>query len=124
MKPRIRWDDLPLFPSEELIARLVLDSRADQWPSVAKQLEKRGFPKVHPFYGGRYWPHVLAFIEADMTSAGAPSLVPDQDANITVGRHVIVRPYAPDGKETFDAEKAEAARSGQRHDRRHRPVRA
>lgn len=62
--------DLPLFPSEKQIGQAVLGDRASEWPSLAKYLEeKHGLRKPHPLFGRRYWPHVIAAIEAYLQGA-------------------------------------------------------
>ena len=48
--------DLPLYPTEAQIARKVLGpGRLDEWKGIVQVLERSGFPKVDPLFGGRYW---------------------------------------------------------------------
>ncbi|GEO13544.1 hypothetical protein [Microvirga aerophila] len=56
--------DLPLYPTEQQIAREVLPPhRVSAWDGIAAVLERRGLPKVDPLFGGRYWPAVKAFLD-------------------------------------------------------------
>lgn len=49
--------DLPLYPSEQQVARAVLGPhRYDEWKGLAPILEREGFPQIEPRFGGRYWP--------------------------------------------------------------------
>lgn len=53
-----------LFPDEAEIARLILGpKRSRAWTGTAIVLERRGFPKIDPQFGGRYWPAVIAFFD-------------------------------------------------------------
>lgn len=53
-----------LYPEESEIARLVLGpKRASQWSGLAVVLERGGFPRIDPEFGGRYWPAVKAFLD-------------------------------------------------------------
>jgi hypothetical protein len=56
-------DDLPLFPSEEQIAVLVLGKeRAKEWPRIARILEEVDrFPSIDEHVGARYWPAVAGY---------------------------------------------------------------
>jgi hypothetical protein len=88
--------ELPLFPSEEQIADLVLGhERAKEWAQIVAVLEKRGFPKVHPVMGGRKLADVLDFFAAD--GANSQTGLPGQPRSFTVAR------YAPDGPERIHA---------------------
>ncbi|MCP3383207.1 hypothetical protein NLM31_22835 [Bradyrhizobium sp. CCGUVB4N] len=51
---------IPLYPSEDEIAALVLgEKRAKEWPSLALHLEnKEGLPRVDKQMGGRFWPAI------------------------------------------------------------------
>jgi hypothetical protein len=112
--PRSMKPDLPLYPSEAEIARAVLGAdRAKEWPAKAVILERRGLPPINPLYGGRFWPAVVRFFHIDegLDVAGTP------ETTLPRSRSVRIVPLAPDGEETFDAEKAAAVRS-QRRDRR------
>lgn len=85
---------LPLFPDERRVALEILGpDRAKEWPSIAATLEKRGFPKIDPLYGGRYWPAVLAWYLRDYGIA----------SNQLKPAAVTVRDITPDRKEAFDA---------------------
>ncbi len=87
-----RANDLPLFPSEQQIAELVLGhERAKEWPQIVAVLEKRGFPRIHPVMGGRRLADVLHFFSSENVSP-QPAL-PGQQRSFTVAR------YAPDGPE-------------------------
>lgn len=56
--------DLPLYPDEDQIARAVLGpDRARDWCGLAQLLERHGFPRVDPQFGGRYWPAVRAYLD-------------------------------------------------------------
>lgn len=49
--------DLPLYPSEAQIARMVLGpGRTTEWNALAVMLEREGFPPIDQQFGGRYWP--------------------------------------------------------------------
>jgi hypothetical protein len=105
--------ELALYPDEAEIARRVLGARWREWPAKAIVLERDGLPKVDPLMGGRFWPAVQRwFLERHgldvESSAGA--IIPGKC-------RVRVVPFAPDGLEDFDGEKAQAARN-QRRDRR------
>lgn len=69
---------LPLYPTEEQIAEAILPpNNVKSWDGIVAVLEKRGFPKVDPLFGGRYWPAVKAFLDrrhglADSTPAKEP----------------------------------------------------
>jgi hypothetical protein len=54
-----------LYLSESEIARLVLGAkRVSEWRGIAAILERDGFPKVDPLFGGRYAPAVRAWLDA------------------------------------------------------------
>lgn len=55
--------DLPLYPTEDEIARKVLGKRAREWPSIARSLAGKGLPPVDPQFGGRYWPAVKQYLD-------------------------------------------------------------
>jgi hypothetical protein len=44
----LRAFDLPLYPNESELARLVLGTRANEWRSKAAVLERQGLPKIDP----------------------------------------------------------------------------
>jgi hypothetical protein len=56
-------DTLPLFPSEDQIAVLVLgEARANEWPRIARILEEVDlFPPMDKHVGARYWPAVAGY---------------------------------------------------------------
>lgn len=57
-------DSMPLYPSETQIARAVLGTeRSKAWNGLATVLERHGFPKIDPQFGGRYWPAVKAYLD-------------------------------------------------------------
>jgi hypothetical protein len=104
--------DFALFPNEAEVARLVLGRRAAEWPGKAVVLEREGLPKIDPLMGGRFWPSVFRWF-CDRYGLDAAS----SDAPMMGKSRIRIVPFAPDGMEDFDGEKAQAAR-GQRRDRR------
>lgn len=111
---------MPLYPNEGEIARAVLGAdRAREWPAKAAVLERKGLPKIDPFYGGRFWPAVQKFLYVD---AGLDADA-DGEATIPASGRIRVLPFAPDGESDFDGEK-EKASAGQWPDRRIRRARA
>ncbi|MGN8096208.1 hypothetical protein [Methylobacterium sp. 22177] len=38
-------------------------ARSKGWTGLAVVLERGGFPRVDPQFGGRYWPAVKAFLD-------------------------------------------------------------
>lgn len=52
-----------LYPDERELGRLVLGTRAPNWPGVASVWEKIGLPRIDPLTGGRYWPAVQLFLD-------------------------------------------------------------
>jgi hypothetical protein len=109
--PRI-LDDLPLYASEDEIARAVLgENRVKDWPAIAAIDERKGLPGIDPLHGGRYWPAVQRFY--DMLN------LPDGNQAGPAAQQGAIRiiPLAPDGEENFDGEKATALQ-GRRRDRR------
>lgn len=115
---------LPLFPSEKQIGEAVLGDRAKEWPSIARYLEdKFGLRKPHPMFGRRYWPHVVAIIEAYLqggrrqeSGQGTFFIIGPQaedGVEIYEPSAASLRYYAsrtPEAKEAREANKAEAAR--------------
>ncbi|HWL06454.1 MAG TPA: hypothetical protein VNQ99_16225 [Xanthobacteraceae bacterium] len=109
-KPPIKMPThIPLYPSENLIAILVLGDRARDWPGVAALDERKGLPKIDPVRGGRYWPAVKAFYDMHngVSSIAAASSYP-------ISRGIRIAPFALDGEETPHIEKAMARRRGRR----------
>ncbi len=91
-----KGEPMPLYPTEEQIARAVMPpSNVKSWDGIAAVLERRGFPPIDPLFGGRYWPAVRAFLDR---------------------RHGLLEnaQAAPDGEENWDGPKprARAARAG------------
>jgi hypothetical protein len=106
-----------LYPSEAVLARLVLADRAKEWPAKAVVLERDGLPKLDPLMGGRFWPAVKNWF---MSRHGL-SLNSNAGATIPANARIRLVPFAPDGKADFDGEKAEAARRQRRNRRTRRP---
>lgn len=53
-----------LYPDEKEVGILILGpDRAKYWRGLAIVLERDGFPKVDPEFGGRYWPAVCSFLD-------------------------------------------------------------
>jgi hypothetical protein len=99
---------IPLYPDEREIALLVLGpKRMKDWDSIAAIEERHGLPKIDPQYGGRYWPAVLRFYNVRNGLDAATNTA------IDTRQRVRVVPFAPDGEETFDAEKAASVRHRQ-----------
>lgn len=96
-------DDMPLFPSEEQIARAVLGpERAREWPELARYLEDRkGFPPCDHLMGGRSWAKVQAFFRL------YDGLDPRPAAQSDLNSDVRILPKAPDRKPD-DAERETA----------------
>jgi hypothetical protein len=103
----MRAFDLPLYPDETELARLVLGTRAREWPSKAILLERQGLPKIDPLMGGRFWPAVRQFF-LDRHGLGAQAA---DGPLLPAKNRVRVVPFAPDGEADFDGEKAQAART-------------
>ena len=56
----------PLFVDDnELRRRINPKVGRDRFRSVIRALEIKGFPRIHPLFRGRYWPAVLAWLDAD-----------------------------------------------------------
>jgi hypothetical protein len=63
---RIKWDDLPLFASDDEIGTAVLGPvRASEFRGHAALLEGQGFPKIDARMGGRYTPAVRRFWDVE-----------------------------------------------------------
>ena len=75
-QPPITFDDLPLFATDEEIARAIVgDARAKEWvktrlPTLAK---KPGFPPIDPFHNGRPTWLIRRFYEQYLGVAGLNS---------------------------------------------------
>lgn len=75
--------DMPLYPSEEDIARELLGpGKAEQWRGMAPILERRGLPPIDPMFGRRYWPAVRAWLDHrhGIGTMGVPT-IPDGEEN-------------------------------------------
>lgn len=104
-----------LYPDDKEIARLVVGKdpeRIRAFTRAVKADHLPGFPPINPLMGGRYWPKVkLYFDQRAGLRPPDPAISPALNKRLA-GRIRIV-PFAPDGEETFDAEK-EAARRRRR----------
>jgi hypothetical protein len=62
-------DRLPLFASEDEVARALLGpGKVAEWRQIAPLLEKRGFPSIDG--GRRYTPAIRAFFDRDYKVKG------------------------------------------------------
>ncbi|MGQ4274980.1 hypothetical protein [Terrihabitans sp. B22-R8] len=86
--------EIPLFPTEAHIARLVLGpGQPNYWRGIAGILESHGLPKIDPMMGGRYWPAVKMFFDQWAGIATQPTLpVRDGVENWPVSSRRLVRP--------------------------------
>jgi hypothetical protein len=74
---RIKWDDLPLFATDEQIgAALLGPSRWREWEQMAPIRERAGLPPIDPTMGGRYVPAVRAYFDNEYGLVGAPPTAP------------------------------------------------
>lgn len=95
--------DMPLYASEDEIARAVLGANAKKWPAVAALDEKKGLPPIDLVRGGRYWPDVERFYaNLNRHKTEAP------------GRPQVVTRLVPDGEEHPHAETEAAIRRERR----------
>ncbi len=64
-EPRyIKFDDLPLFASDQELAIAILGRKgAKEWTQVALYFERKGMPKMDPVVGRRYRPAVKKFLD-------------------------------------------------------------
>jgi hypothetical protein len=91
-------EPIPLYPTEEQIARAVLPpDKTKEWDGIASVLERRGFPQIDPLLGGRYWPAVKAFLDrrhglTDATPAAAVDGEENWDAPKSSSRTARPRP--------------------------------
>jgi len=101
-------DPMPLYPDEERIALEVLGpARAKEWPRLAVYLEqKHRLPPVDELMGGRYWPSVKLCFDLYHGIANIKD-APTISGPAVSDRIKIVAPK-PDGRENFDAEKAQS----------------
>ena len=76
-------EPMPLYPTEEQIARAVLPpDKTKAWDGIASVLERRGFPQIDPLFGGRYWPAVKAFLDRRHgLNNTTPAAAPDGEEN-------------------------------------------
>jgi len=55
---------MPLYLSEPECAREVIGpNRIGDWRGIVAVLERKGFPKIDPLFGGRYFPAVRAWLD-------------------------------------------------------------
>lgn len=60
-----RLKEMPLFPTEDEIARELFGShRLQFYHVVVKSLERQGFPPIDPLFGRRYWPAVRQWLDS------------------------------------------------------------
>ena len=71
---------------DELRRRINPKIGRDRFRATVKTAELRGFPRIHPIWGGRYWPKVRAWLDKDNE----------------VAKHEVIA-GAQDGPENFDA---------------------
>ena len=119
--PRALPADMPLYPSEDQIARAVMGpERAREWPGKARYLQdKHGLPAIDELMGGRFWPAVEAFFRARHGVAERNPV--DGPANLpTMSSRVRVVPFKPDGRENYDVEETPAAPGRRPRGRDHR----
>lgn len=69
---------VPLYPSEEQLARLVMGERAQGWRERVQVLERHGFPRIDPLMGGRYLPAVRRFLDSRHGLAQIPDTAQDE----------------------------------------------
>lgn len=111
--------DLPLYPTEEQIAKAVLGpKRAHLWKEIAILDERDGLPKIDAIHGGRYWPAVERFYQRiNSLDRG------ENDGPIEQPGNVVIMDFAPDGQEAPLGAQAKPA-SHQRRAGRNRRARA
>lgn len=88
-KPRpLTLADLHLFETDERIGEAVLGpERKSEFTALATLLERKGMPKINPFWGGRYVPAVKAFLDMDNgVSASVPAKPDGIEGTWTPGR--------------------------------------
>lgn len=65
-RPRLTWETLPLFPTDEELGEVVLGAdRKREFGPMATLREPDGMPKISDFWGGRYKWKVKEFLDAD-----------------------------------------------------------
>ena len=65
MKPKLTWDTLPAFATDEELGEVVLGrDRKREFRGLAELHEPAGMPKIDPAWGGRYTPAVKAFLDS------------------------------------------------------------
>ena len=53
-----------LYPDEKELAEIIMGpARSKGWTGLAVVLERGGFPRIDPQFGGRYWSAVKAFLD-------------------------------------------------------------
>lgn len=50
---------------DELRRRINPKMGQDRFRAAVRAAEQRGFPKIHPSWGGRYWPAVQGWLDSD-----------------------------------------------------------
>jgi hypothetical protein len=80
--------DLHLFDTDERIGEAVLGpERKSEFTALATLLERKGMPKIDPFWGARYVPAVKVFLDMDNgLSASAPAKPDGIEGIWTTGR--------------------------------------
>src|SRR4051794_39295676 len=79
--------DTPLFLTDKgLHEKIAPHIGEKRFRSALRVLEARGFPAIHPLFGGRYWPNVRAWL--------------DNENGVQNGLPVS----ADDGQENFDGD--------------------
>lgn len=69
--PKLTWDDLPEYPTDEDIGAVVLGpDRKNEFHRLACLRERDGMPKIDPFWGARPKWLVKRFLEADQRLTG------------------------------------------------------
>jgi hypothetical protein len=82
-------ESVSLYISDaELHRRVSARMGRDRFRARILEAENRGFPRIHPFWGGRYWPDVVEWL-ANQQKANTNGSVADADDD--------------DGPENFDA---------------------
>jgi len=74
---RTAIEALPLYATDDELAKAVLGKRAKDWPMLLRLYEPRGFPKISALTGGRYVPAVIQFFDAKEGVGG--SIIPTPD---------------------------------------------
>lgn len=76
-KPLVKFEDLPLFPSDAELADAILGpGKTSEFTTVATLNERNNFPKIDPLWGGRYKWAVKAFFDRQYGLSASPPLAP------------------------------------------------